>query len=62
MRALRNEINDRLGFFVEASLGNAESDTEGGFTNIQYTCIQPDNAFIQPSQRRQFRLLEFRDG
>ena len=45
------EIKDRLGFFVEASLGNPETDTEGGFTNFQYTCIQPDNAYIQPSQQ-----------
>jgi outer membrane receptor protein involved in Fe transport len=45
------DINDNLGFFVEGSFGSAETDTEGGFTNIQYTCIQPDNAYIQPSQQ-----------
>jgi iron complex outermembrane recepter protein len=53
------DINDKLGFFVEASLGNAESATEGGFTNIQYTCIQPDNAFIQPSIVGNSSLLNF---
>jgi outer membrane receptor protein involved in Fe transport len=41
------DIGERLGFFVEASLGNAETDTEGGFTNDQYKCIRPDNAYIQ---------------
>jgi outer membrane receptor protein involved in Fe transport len=41
------DINDRLGFFIEASLGNAETDTEGGFTNDQYKCIRGDNAYIQ---------------
>jgi outer membrane receptor protein involved in Fe transport len=53
------DINDRLGFFVEASLGNAETDTEGGFTNQQYTCILPDNAFIQPSVVGNASLLNF---
>jgi hypothetical protein len=41
------DVGERLGFFVEASIGNAETDTEGGFTNIQYTCILPDNAYVQ---------------
>jgi outer membrane receptor protein involved in Fe transport len=45
------DISDRLGFFVEASVGDTETDTEGGFTNFQYTCIRPDNAYIQPSQQ-----------
>ena len=45
------DLNEKLGFFVEASLGNTETDTEGGFTNFQYTCIRPDNAYIQPSQQ-----------
>ena len=46
-----NQINDNLGWFVEASVGSAETDTEGGFTNFTYTCIRNDNAFIQPSQQ-----------
>lgn len=46
-----NEINEKLNFFVEASAGSTETDTEGGFTNFQYTCIRPDNAYIQPSQQ-----------
>jgi outer membrane receptor protein involved in Fe transport len=55
-----NELTDRLGFFVEASLGETETDTEGGFTNFQYTCIRPDNAFIQPSQQGgRTALLDF---
>ena len=33
------------------SFGATETDTEGGFTNFTYTCIRPDNAFIQPSQK-----------
>ncbi len=45
------DLTERLGFFVEASVGDTETDTEGGFTNFQYTCIRPDNAFIQPSQQ-----------
>jgi iron complex outermembrane recepter protein len=45
------DLAERLGFFVEASVGETETDTEGGFTNFQYTCIRPDNAFIQPSQQ-----------
>jgi outer membrane receptor protein involved in Fe transport len=53
------DIGERLGFFVEASVGNAETDTEGGFTNIQYTCIRPDNAYIQPSVVGNSSLLDF---
>jgi outer membrane receptor protein involved in Fe transport len=52
------DINERLGFFVEASLGNAETDTEGGFTNIQYTCIRRDNAYVQQNPA----LLAFVDS
>ena len=46
-----NELTDRLGFFVEASLGTTETDSEGGFTNFTNTCIRTDNAYIQPSQQ-----------
>jgi outer membrane receptor protein involved in Fe transport len=41
------DLGERLGFFVEASGGSAETDTEGGFTNDQYKCIRPDNAYVQ---------------
>jgi iron complex outermembrane recepter protein len=41
------DINEKLGFFVEASGGSAETSTEGGFTNIQYTCLRRDNAYLQ---------------
>ena len=40
-------LGESLGFFVEASYGKVESSTEGGFTNVSYTCIQPDNAYVQ---------------
>ncbi len=54
------DLSDELGFFVEASVGDTETDTEGGFTNFQYTCIRPDNAFIQPSQQGgSMALLDF---
>jgi outer membrane receptor protein involved in Fe transport len=46
-----NELTDKLGFFVEASVGDTETDSEGGFTNFTNTCIRADNAYIQPSQQ-----------
>jgi hypothetical protein len=46
-----NELTDKLGFFVEASVGDTETDSEGGFTNFTNTCIRTDNAYIQPSQQ-----------
>jgi outer membrane receptor protein involved in Fe transport len=45
--SLTLDIGERLGFFVEASGGSAETSTEGGFTNDQYKCIRPDNAYVQ---------------
>jgi iron complex outermembrane recepter protein len=53
------DINDNLGFFAEVSGGNAETSTEGGFTNVTYTCIRPDNAYIQPSIVGNSSLLDF---
>src|SRR5688572_1160215 len=42
------EFSERLGFFVEASVGTTETKgTEGGFTAANYTCIRPDNAYVQ---------------
>ena len=52
-------LGESLGFFVEASYGNVESSTEGGFTNVTNTCIQPDNAYIQPSIAGTTALLDF---
>lgn len=52
-------IGEDLGFFVEASYGKTETDSEGGFTNVSYTCIQPDNAYIQPSVAGTTALLDF---
>lgn len=57
-----SQINENLGFFVEASYGDTESDTEGGFTNVTYTCIQPDNAYIQPSVAGNSSLLDLVTG
>ncbi len=42
-----SDINERLGYFVEASVGTTETSTEGGFTAANYTCIRPDNAYVQ---------------
>jgi outer membrane receptor protein involved in Fe transport len=53
------DIGENLGFFIEASIGNAETSTEGGFTNQTYTCIRPDNAYIQPSVVGNSSLLDF---
>ena len=52
-------LGESLGFFAEVSYGKVESSTEGGFTNVTYTCIQPDNAFIQPSIAGTTALLDF---
>jgi iron complex outermembrane recepter protein len=42
------DFSERLGFFVEASAGTTETlRTEGGFTAANYTCIRPDNAYVQ---------------
>lgn len=42
------DFGERLGFFVEASVGTTETlRTEGGFTAANYTCIRPDNAYVQ---------------
>ena len=41
------DFTEQLGFFVEASGGTTETSTEGGFTNVSYTCIRPDNAYVQ---------------
>lgn len=57
--SFETQLTDNLGFFVEASYGTTETDTEGGFTNVTYTCIRSDNAFIQPSVTGNTDLLDF---
>jgi iron complex outermembrane recepter protein len=44
------EINDRLTFFVEGSVGSADTFSDQNSLATNYVCIQPDYAFIQPSQ------------
>jgi outer membrane receptor protein involved in Fe transport len=53
------DIGENLGFFVEASYGDTETDSEGGFTNVTNTCIRTDNAYIQPSVVGNTSLLDF---
>jgi outer membrane receptor protein involved in Fe transport len=47
--SFQSTLGEDLGFFVDASYGNAETTTPGGggFENINYTCIRTDNAYVQ---------------
>ncbi|HZL92712.1 MAG TPA: TonB-dependent receptor, partial [Vicinamibacterales bacterium] len=40
-------LGEDLGFTVDVSYGTTDTETEGGFTNVTYTCIRDDNAYVQ---------------